>query len=637
MKKITLIAAAAMVASTAIAGTPVENKANRSLEIMRPAKAMTVEALRASRLGVSRTPAYVDRTAEGDLTDVTPEVLYVPTANAFYSGLFPDTRQYTYQQGFTGIRNAVGFRNLTAGATAFDWQYGRVNGLTEDRKDYTYDYTNSTETNLFMELNPYARYSYPTLAATYGEEIYNSAAAVNQLYHCGRSPYYWGWSNVEDDAEAIYYSDLLGVSPATYKLTGATLIGEFMIEREGSKNFADGGWNANGVYENWEAYSEAGVFELSNLAIKSFVSYIPEMPSPYQMDAAWFWFQSEVKEGAGSQPLALTVYPLSEEGMPDYANPLGSGEFNIPEGKYSPVAAEDGEMPVVELTAVDEDGYAIDSPVCIEAGTPVLVLIEGLDNENIISFEMIINKGAQSPVTMDRTVRNYLYPTHAYALINADVVDYEAAAVDDEGDGELSDVTDETPETYNADFLLRSPYNYFTDATRQALFSPVDFAMYFDINFPVVINYDEASSDYETANFNYEVKQEGETITVPVGCSYKIDVLMEEGLAECVTSSWLTATAVFDEEESITNVTIVAEANDGADRIGYVIYRGYAIDFWITVNQKGTQDGIQVIDCKPVAKGTRFFDLQGRELTTQPASGIYFQTVDGVTTKHLAK
>lgn len=67
-----------------------------------------------------------------------------------------------------------------------------------------------------------------------------------------------------------------------------------------------------------------------------------------------------------------------------------------------------------------------------------------------------------------------------------------------------------------------------------------------------------------------------------------------------------------------------------------MVYQGYGLDFYITVTQ-GEVAGIDSIVVKPAAKGTRYYDLQGRRLQAAPANGMYIETVNGVSTKHIAR
>lgn len=618
MKKITLIAAAALTASSVFAAAP--TKADVPVQSMRAEK-LSLQTMRADR---AATPASVAGlksavakvSAQDDEIEVTPDVRYAPSSNSFYSGMGPATNYYQLPLAFTGIRNAIGFRNITEGADSYLWTVGKVTGLNEDRTGYLYDYTTSDATNLYMELNPLQRYAYPMLTATFGEDEVNYQAGVNSpdcLYFAGRSPFDWGWDFMADGAEEVTsWDEILGISPCS-AIAGATLFPEYSIRRPGATGYAAADYDTNGTSMNWYAYS-TDEEKVENIKILSFATYIPQMPSAYQMDAMWFWYQAET---TSEVTLTVNVYPFTADGSVDYNNLIGTGEVTLPEGSSSLQTL--GSMPVVELNAVDADGYAIDSPVCVGEGQAVLVRIDGLDNEALTRFDMVAYDTTEFPLE-DREISRVLYPNHAYTIVNADLT------------------VDGTTE--NGEFMLSAPYNYYADDTRTSLITPSDFDMFFDISFPVVMNVDENSADYQTANFNVELPAEGGEVVVPVACDYKIDVLLQEELITDMASSWITYNQVFDEEEGVTNVTIAAAAQD-ADapaRTGYVIYMGYGIDFYITVNQAGNGDsGIDSITVKPVKKGTMFFDMQGRRLSGAPAHGMYIESVDGKASKHIAR
>ena len=614
MKKITLIAAvAALTASSAIAATPQTVAAAKATKAVAELTQVTGERLLNNDLRINNR---IETTAEGDdQVTIDVEVSYVPSANAFYLGFSPETYAYkSTPQAFTGIRNQIGFRNMTQGADAFMWATGRVSGINAEGTDYTYEYTESTDTNFFMTLTPADQYTYPTLNATVGTDEFTYAPTQWTFYHCGQSPADWGWYVPETAEEVDEYVDLFGVSPCT-AAPGATLFPEYMISRPEASNYDTESNDANGTPVNWYAYSsETEIVE--NIKIKAFGTYIPEMPSPYMLNAMWAWINTVETKGAVTLP--VNVYALNEEGTVDYNSLLGCGELSYPEG-----ATEMSVMPLVSLYAVDADGYAIDAPVCVPEGQGVMVCIEGLDNENLLRFDLVANSNCTYPLEK-ADYNRYLFPNHAYTFIDCTIT-------------EVVDGVAGTPEEIST--MLSAPYRYYTDNTYSALIDCSDFAMYFDVYFPLVVNFDEASADYYTANFNAEIPVEGGEVVVPVYCDYVIDTLIEEQMVTATaTADWITFSQAFDETQSITNVTISAAALPEGEtgRTGYVVYEGYAIDFYIAVTQ-GEASGIDNIVVTPVAKGTKFYDLQGRQLQAAPAAGMYIESVDGKATKRLAR
>ena len=71
-------------------------------------------------------------------------------------------------------------------------------------------------------------------------------------------------------------------------------------------------------------------------------------------------------------------------------------------------------------------------------------------------------------------------------------------------------------------------------------------------------------------------------------------------------------------------------------RQSYVLFSGLACDFAITVAQ-GEVSGINDIKVVPVAKGTQYFDLQGRRLSGAPAAGLYIERTGDKAVKRIAR
>ncbi len=606
MKKFTLFAAvAALTASSAIAAAPQQATATKATKAKVELTAIDREARVLNSLSASNR---IETTAEGDdQVTVDVEVSYVPTVNSFYLGFSPETYGYRgTPQAFTGIRNKIGFQNLTQGADAFNWTVGRITGLTEDQSDYTYEFTNSTDQNFFLELTPNNRYTYPTLAATVGADEFSFEPEPYKLYHCGGSPAYWGYYVPEDPAEIDDWIDLFGVSACT-AAPGATLFPEFMICRPEGTDYTEEDNDANGTPINWYAYAD--VYPgLSDIKITAFGTMIPAMPSPYMLNAMWAWINTvEAKEDVA---LDVKVYAIDEEGQIDTTVAIGKGQLNFAAGAYS----MSGAMPITQLIAVDENDYEMDTPICIPAGQAIMVCIEGLDNENILRFDMVANPNCQYPVEKSDLAR-VLFPYHAYTFMDCTVTGEDGT----------------TPEA--ASLILSAPYRYYTDSNRTGLINCSDFAMYFDVEFPTVMNPVDG-----TANFTVEAPVEGGEVVVPVYCDYVINSLVSEYLVSAASSEWITFTTAFDEVEELSFVTITAEALPEGEtgRTGYVVFEGFAIDFHIAVKQ-GEESGIESIEVRPVAKGTKFYDLQGRQLQTAPAAGMYIESVDGKATKRIAR
>lgn len=617
MKKITLIAIAALTASTALAAGPrvasqiAKPKAERAelvkTNLQRAAAMHTKATIAETHKSALKASAMADEPAETD-----SKVLYVPAASSFYSGMSIGSYTYRgYTLGFTGIRNLIGFNNLTTGTKDFEWTSGKVNGINEDRTGYTYEYTTSTETTYFMALDPYQKYMFPSLKATFGEteKEYQYIAPDNvNFYHAGESPADWGWDFTDEGAtEITSWNEIMGVTVCSAG-NGGTVFPEYDIIKPGATGY-DAEYNdENGTPVNWYAY------EADNIKIEGVATYIPPMPSAYQINAMWSWIEAETTEDT---PLTVNVYCSDEKGNPVIDDLLGTGELTLPKGKSA--LSQTSNMQVVTLSAVDADGYEIDAPISVGQLQPVYVVIEGLTNPNLLSFTMVSNSSTQFSV-VDEAISEYLYPTHAYAFISAKVTE--------------EDVT----EDINA--VVPAPYSYYTDQAHTNLIYPSDHNMFFDVYFPIVMNVDKESEDFQTSYFTTLLPEEAGKVTLSVFASYDIDQLLSDDLMTAEASEdWLDFDVAFNEEESITEVTVWANSDNTTDatRVGQIDFAGYGCDFTIYVGQPaGAKGGIAEVAIAAGQGAAEYYDLQGRKLSAAPAQGVYIQR-NGTTATKLVK
>lgn len=603
MKKFTLFAAvAALTVSSAFAAAPQKSFAVKAEKTKAELTTNSVAVPVAKALNLDNSVNATE--GEGDNVTVDMNASYAPAQNSFYMGLYPDAGAYKVTLGLTGIRGELPFYNLTQGADAYSWEFAKEAGQ-DDAGNVVYDYYTSTETHGFMPLTPLSAYNTPTLTATFGTDEISYANENCVYYLTGGALKDWGFSDITDP-ENYDYTQLVGVSPCAAAPHNFSLIHEYTINRPGSSTYNEENFDANGTSANWYAYSNENQV-LENMKITAYGTYIPAMPSAYQINSTWAWINS--LEATEDITLPVVVYAVNDEGRVDYNTVLGAGEYNFSAGAFTMDV-----MPGAPLYAVDADGYTIDAPVCVPAGQPVMVCIEGLDNPALLSFNFVCDSGTTFSMDFDRkNLLQYLWPTHAYTFF---------------------DMTITTPgsEPKEISTMLDPAYIYYTQ-DKTGFWAPTDLAMYFDVNFPTVLN--PADS---TADFTVEVPAEGGEVVVPVYCDYMIDALIEEQLVTVATSDFVTATQAFDAENGITNVTITVAANTAEARTGYVVYEGFGIDFYITVKQAaGEEGGINSVVVNPVAKGTKFFDLQGRQLQAAPAAGMYIESVNGVATKQIAR
>lgn len=566
-----------------------------------------------------------------NLADETPVegsmfVQYVGSEECFYLGLTPSYGYWENGVGLTGIRNQFGFRNISTGAQSYEWTYRSPIGVDETGKDYLYDNFSekyNVAENLLIPAKPFTQYETPELHGMgNGKTETFTLSPKPKMYLCGESFYSWGFtgSNIPEGGE-ITMSDVPGATTCPLGFTGIDATGFFSVNRTAEEKQS---YLSNGTYKGWAeedflSYLVDGNpnVKLANPTTTGFAVLLPPKPSSYQLDAAWMHCWSVATEAV---PMTLTIYGFTEDGSQiDYSKPLGRGEATLPAGEF-PSKDGDEDLLTFYINAYDEDGYETDMPVVVELGESVIAVVEGFNNEAVSSFIMTCDGGTQFPVASSDAVKSYMYPVHAYAINEYDVT-----------------INGKTTKEV---FETLCPYYYYTDEEMTTFWKPSDFLMFFDVYFPVVVNLDESSADYGTANFNVVIPEEGGTVTCDVFADYNIPMCLEDETMRSAATDWITYNQEFndeDERNSFTQVTISAdklpEGTEG--RQGYVVYSGLACDVIINVVQ-GTVAGIDSV----VAAGkgaAEYFDLQGRKLSAAPSHGVYIVREGNKVSKRVAR
>ncbi len=618
MKKIVYsLALAVFAVSAASAVAPLKvNPVISEKKLVRSSAMMQAQAPIASRVmktdkSLFGSKALVSRADETESESAPLNALFSASEGSFWTSLTP-TLWYFGCCGQTGYKNGIIWNNASTGADSYEWAWGEVVGA--DQNGYVYeDYTSKSE-DLVMELLPGAVYKAPTLTAFAGSQSSVCTPTVEDIY-CGQSPDAWGFG-MDTETGEVDYDRVPGVSSFAHEFTDFSGVPFFSQSLADSKNY-----DSNGVYIGWKNYFK-GSDKVTFPSYKQigYASYIPAKPSPYMLESVFGDFQLVCTEDV---ILTFNVYLLGEGGEVDMTKPVGRGEFSVSKGNYP--ASETAAFDVITLYALDEDGYETDQPVCIGTGERAFLTVEGVDNPAITMFMLGTQDGYEIPIekAADSDLWGFIEtmtPTHAYTLFDVEV----------KPAGE---------ESYKSLEIAPCPSIYYANDEQTALYYPSDFALFYNVYFPMVINVTEGSDEYATGDFTVTVPTTGGEASVDVVPTYNIVALEQDGQMTSKSSEWITYTTdvITDEKGQYVRVNISAEAlpEGTAGRQGVVYFEGYAMDFVIVVNQ-GEVAGISTVPAAANGK-VELFDLQGRKLNAVPANGIYLERQGNKTVKRIAK
>lgn len=596
MRKITLAAIASLTVTAAVGATP---------QIVDKSELQTVKAELTAVQAVSKMnfdPA--DRT-EGTLETAIPSTtpLYV-TKNAFWLGMTQDRSSYRGKFGFTASKGNLIFQNNAYNPTAQTWyleEFLGYEGTGEDRKELM-DSIISDDKDLVVKLNPFnsmlkaTQYMSPVLVVdTVGGSYQYNDSVVEYLV--GRSAYSWGFpddSEVENP-DSIKISEMVG-------MTGVLTTGnKWFSGTEMGKTIGGKGFNENGVYESyWTRYLPQGAV---NIGIDGFGTKVPAQAAPFHMLGTYAWISTVA---TAETHVEATVYALTADGKVDFEEVLGKGNAVIPNGTFN-------DPLLFELHAVNVLGLETDSPVAVPA-EGCFIAFSGFSAATITKFNPIINGNEYCKASnYQDEVWDEAYPYHAYFNFT-----YEDA----EG------------ESYSTFSPIYALYGAGDDNEEdQTLTFAREFAVYYIVEFPIVVNAATGSPYFE-----YDAPAEGGEVVYYVRATYDIDQLIkDEEMTDEATAEWFTYEVGYDEEEELTTVTVTVPANtESTARTGEITFTGYACDFTITVNQAASNTGEEnsISEINVAANGAaEYFDLQGRKLNAAPAQGVYIQRVGSTSSK----
>lgn len=634
MKKILMISGAALIAASALAGVPAKQAAVESLKGAKlqrmdlnakflGEKGVKVNSLKKSKLAILNQTLGAETTAD-EAGEETPEVTlnaryYYPPIHTFYAGCTPDGYTFPYQNtqtklgvswGLSGNKGIIPFLNLSTGAQAYEWSYEFMG--PEDR-----EWTPMTEEseNLLMAIEgPYQSFTGPTLTAFAGDEQSSFTGELVSQYLNGPDFASFGVypSNIFtdwDEAESDY--DYWGVTTCPVNLSRGknSYTAEFAVNLAPTGNLADY-YNETGCCMQYvnainKAYSEN--YDISNIRMSAYIAMLPKQTQTYLLDQTWFvpYYTSST-----DITLTVTVYSINDEGIIDMTAPIGAGEVVLP--AHAKAATE---LALVNLEAVDEEGFPTSNPLVIEG--EACVFIEGFNDPSISYFNMFFNGGTEFD-DPEADVQEY------FACNSAILIEFDAK---EKG-------VEDAKTLYGSKIWDTAIFTYGEEAP---FWGATDMNINFNVLFPYVMN-DEGGEDLVVT-----APAEGGDVEYHFDAYFLMSALIEEGLMTAESDAdWFSFEAIRGTVEIEGQQYATNQINIKADplpagvegRQGIVKFRGYASDFDLVVNQ-GDVSGISNV---AAANGpVEFFDLQGRKLNAAPANGIYLQRQGNKTTKCIAK
>lgn len=650
MKKITLFAVAALAASTASAARPVSSfvpfmqrsafdgslrsgsriDAVKSLSTRADAK-LSLGSITDGRRNIPMaTTDEIPGEGEGPVTIENVARFRSPNA-AFYVGMSPNFYSLRKPFGLMGIRNIIGFTNLTEGADGFKWEYDYILGYDKDQNEITAPAEPSETRNLQIPINPLLNFKAPVLKADFAGDTVEANIDVVE-YMAGMSTYQWGIyagkMPAEGEEQTVDIYSIYGVYNCAAPLDG-TPLEDYTLDRDFTPQApAEGAeepkpweiYNTEGVNGLWDYFYGGAAKEEGwipgNIRLAGYTNVIPQQLSAYQLGHMWMYAISTCTKEA---VLTASIYEIDAEGAYDTTNPIGRATCTLPKGDY-PANPETDNMLIFEFQAL-EDGMALNYPPSISG--PVAVVLTGFDNPDIRYFAPVYNANTTAPKNSPEDLQSQMWPLHTLIDLEMDVT--IPATETEEEIKDVLPLTVATPLVYT----LQDGSEYY----------PSDMLMFFNVEFPVSFNPADGKSE-----FNVEAPVDGGTASIDVIADYDLQALLNDEMAtiRTVGADWFTfttetATVKDDNGDDFpsfrVNVTAQPLPKDTEGRMGYIAYKGYGCDLAIVVTQ-GTVAGINGITAAD--KPAEFFDLQGRRLSAAPAKGIYIERRGTKAAKRLA-
>lgn len=601
MRKITLFAGAAILASSAMAAGPavasnnkVEFKAQK-YQHFEPLSKASVSALRAADL--SRAD---EGTANGDPNYYTPGGFYTGVSNQWYSFNSGKAVMIAPSRGYTQFVPTAEF-------TDSRWTFYRYELNESGDALEPVGYYADVDTLLFPNA-PYSQTSgLVTLSGTNadGASVSYTNAKINSML-CGRNAEEWGLGGA-DDGGTYGLSPVPCGTPASDDATGRLYIwgGYYGFDK------SDATANENGVFEA-VCKGEDATFPETEFSDVKLIAYETEMPSPgswYQLSGIYFLCRS-----VNTADISITVNVYEIDGNEISEKPVGKGSTII--------AANSADEPFydflnIELSGVNVLGYSTNRPICSDKA--LYFEITGFSGDEVESFYMMMN-ATQTVSLAEWSAQSYwrkLYPSRAYVIYS----------MTDLASGET--VVDHDP-------YIHAYYEDQENYATSKLCITNNFLLYYDLTFPQVF-------DAYTGADEFTVNVSDGPQEVYVDGSFDFAQLYDDGIMNATASdSWINFEVSYDEDEEYTVVTVSAEALPEGEtgRSGKIEFTGYACDFTINVVQGeggGNEEG-SISEVKTAADGvSEYYDLQGRKLSAAPAKGLYIERNGSAATTKIAR
>lgn len=582
MRKITLAAAAALTAASAMAASPVAAKVD----------AKPVSAKKFEMVAQQRAAARFDANAAftGSRAATATNIPLYATPSSFYCSMDSEGYTYTTKDGgeyFFSIvapKAKVPFVSTAKDANAV-WNWSEY--VVNEAGDALVPGPEQTASGAVFELptsfvSEYTGISYTGTIG--GSELTWANPALGIM--AGRSFGDWG---LEGNDGAMF-----GATPASAPSSGNIWGDIYSVDRTGAEDR-----NAFGVSEEY-ASSQWGAqgIDPSTVKLDAFGSYIPAAGAPFQLRGLYFVVYYASTENL---PLTVSVYNVDENGNPDMSTKIGGGEVVLPASEEMTSA-----MPNVEIKAMNILGYSSDAPVVSNGTDELYVAIEGFNEEFVSQFVMLVSKCSQIP-KVDWGGDNFSY-YRAANPVNLDV--------------RYSGIETASGETVQ----LSDPYIHaYGDSKDNTIYwMTTNYQIYYDIYFPCII------PAFVDQTFDVEIPAEGGEGLCPIdgytGLDSDIAQLWEDAIIDGeVSDDWISYEVAYSEADELSYVAVSADALPAGEvgRTGTIKFTGYGCDFTITVNQ-GEVSGINSVAA--AANGNvEFFDLQGRKLSAAPANGLYIE------------
>jgi len=581
MRKITLLAGAALMASSALAAGPtmqahIASKAVKMQKIEQMSKAAAFSS-RADEGGEGETPV-----ANGAPNYYTPNSFYLGMSNEWYAGKYT-TVMFNPQRGLTTFVPLGEYTNST-------WAW---NELVRDDQNQWQPVPQSFEADtLRYEGFPYLQLDGGmTLTATPagGEaNTYTNEHVTAMLF--GRNATEWGW---DEEGQGLYGLTPVPCGLATAGKSWYIWGGYYGFDKTDTENNNENG-AFNGAVENFE--------NCSNVKLEMFASTIPSPNAWYQLKNVYFMCRSVNSE---DMAINVNVYEIDEEGhVIDRIVAKGSAVISA-----NTAAEPFYDFLTVNISGVNVLGYTTNRPLSTNKG--LYFEISGMTAESCESFYMMVN-GSERVSLEEWSAQTYwrkVFPGHAQVIYSM-----------------TDNATEET-------IMDVDPYvhAYYADDTKTTLAITNDFMIYYDIDFPQVFDAYTGSADFEGT-----LPEDGGSVEFDVDGSYDFAQLYNDGFMDAqATEEWISFDVTYDETEKYTVVNVWANSDcpEGVDgRTGKINFTGEACDFTISVTQPAGAKG-SIDDIKVVKGAAEYYDLQGRRLQGAPAKGVYIQRNGATATK----